>query len=783
MQSTLMLITRRSIILLPVLVLTGLLVISEVIYRAQRAVALNIHRSELVTRASDVRAVLERELYPTIYIAVGLSSYIINRNGQVDERELEGWLSTLFTESRYLRNIAIAPDNRISLVYPLAENRAVLGLSYPEIPSQWPVVQALMAAREPLLQGPIPLVQGGQGLVYRIPVYIENNYWGLVSTVIDADRLFGVLEQYSVNSQLSIKLIPRSSDATAEAFWRSTLPMSTVVADVPLEIEGVAWTLCVSAPAQSGWLDNRYRYLGWALALAMSLVVYLLLHSSLTRRLVQARFNANEERLQAILDGTNIGTWEWNVQTGETRFNERWADIVGYTLEELAPVSIDTWMRLAHPKDLEASGIQLEEHFRGERAFYDIRCRMKHKDGHWVWVHDRGRVMTWTGDGKPLMMFGTHADITDLKQAELELQESEARLRSLFELSPVGIALNDFESGAFLDVNQALIDSSGYQRGEFLRLTNADITPQVHRQVDDDINTALLTHGRYGPVEKEYQHKSGECYPVRLSGVLIDDRQGRKLMWSIIEDISESRRIERLKKEFVSSVSHELRTPLTSISGALGLVRGGVLGDVPAGALDMVAMAHESAQQLTVLINDLLDMDKLVAGKMRLQLKPVPLDALLAKAVRENQLYADAFAVTLHLANPTTGLVVMADEYRLMQILNNLLSNAAKFTKEDTAVTLGVDSADDRARIWVRDHGPGIAADFARHLFKPFSQADGSDARRRGGTGLGLSICKQLAELMHGTIGYDSVPGEGATFYVDLPLVTGSTVSGGESAL
>lgn len=123
-------------------------------------------------------------------------------------------------------------------------------------------------------------------------------------------------------------------------------------------------------------------------------------------------------RLASIIRGTNVGTWEWNVQTGETVFNERWANIIGYTLDELMPVSIETWMRYAHPEDLEKSGALLEQHFNGELEYYECETRMKHRNGHWIWVLDRGKVATWTDDGKPLLMAGTHKDITEQKEAE-----------------------------------------------------------------------------------------------------------------------------------------------------------------------------------------------------------------------------------------------------------------------------------------------------------------------------------------------------------------------------
>ncbi len=142
------------------------------------------------------------------------------------------------------------------------------------------------------------------------------------------------------------------------------------------------------------------------------------------RKKSRERLLEQRTRLVNILKGTNVGTWEWNVQTGATVFNERWAEIVGYELEELAPVCIATWTRLVHPEDLSACETLLQRHFHGEIDYYECEARMRHKDGHWVWVLVNGRVITWTEDGKPLWMFGTHQDITSRKMAEMKAKEA-----------------------------------------------------------------------------------------------------------------------------------------------------------------------------------------------------------------------------------------------------------------------------------------------------------------------------------------------------------------------
>lgn len=181
-------------------------------------------------------------------------------------------------------------------------------------------------------------------------------------------------------------------------------------------------------------------------------------------------------RMGSIIEGTRAGTWEWNVQTGVVVFNERWAEIVGYTLAELAPVSIKTWETLAHAEDMKLSADLLGRHFAGELPDYDCECRMKHKEGRWVWVHDRGRLITRTSDGQPLMMFGTHTDITARKQAEASLRESEARLRALVDANPESFFLMD-PTGVVLVANEVVARRFGCRREQLLGSNIFDLLP------------------------------------------------------------------------------------------------------------------------------------------------------------------------------------------------------------------------------------------------------------------------------------------------------------------
>lgn len=169
----------------------------------------------------------------------------------------------------------------------------------------------------------------------------------------------------------------------------------------------------------------------------------------------EAQLQDSEQKLKQIIEGTKMGTWEWNIQTGETVFNERWVEIIGYTLDELKPTSIATWQKFSHPEDLTESGKLLQEHFEGRTPFYSCDSRMLHKDGYWVWVFDSGKVTKRDEAGNPLLMSGTHLDITLRKQTEAALQDSEQRYRALMHQAHEAVLLFDLDTLEIVEVNAA----------------------------------------------------------------------------------------------------------------------------------------------------------------------------------------------------------------------------------------------------------------------------------------------------------------------------------------
>lgn len=242
-------------------------------------------------------------------------------------------------------------------------------------------------------------------------------------------------------------------------------------------------------------------------------------------------------------------------------------------------------------------------------------------------------------------------------------------------------------------------------------------------------------------------------------------------------DITEQKRMLLMKNEFISTVSHELRTPLTSIRGALGLITAGVAGPLPDRAASLLKIAHQNSERLVLLVNDILDMEKIESGRMVFESKKLPLRPLLEEAMAASGNYLPEKKVRLALVDDAPRSEVNVDPDRLQQVLANLLSNAIKFTADASSVTLSSKRLPDgMVRISVTDQGSGIPDEFKPRIFGKFEQADGSNTRSKGGTGLGLSIVKKIVEHLNGQISFESPPGEGATFHVDLPDFTSPAI-------
>ncbi len=253
---------------------------------------------------------------------------------------------------------------------------------------------------------------------------------------------------------------------------------------------------------------------------------------------------AERQRLSAVIEGTDVGVWEWDLVTDLRTVDDGCAKMIGHDPQDLSPLTPGKWRDLVHPDDLAELQLAIAASLAAREAIFAHEFRLRHADGQWVWLLAHGKVMEWDEQGRPRRMAGIHLDVSAGKAVEQSLKESEIKFRSLFELSPVGIALNDLQSGQFLQVNDAMVAPTGYSREELLRLTYWDITPTNYATDESVQIDSLKKTDRYGPYEKQYQRKDGSTYSVLLSGIRMIDASGRGVIWSIVQDISERKAME-----------------------------------------------------------------------------------------------------------------------------------------------------------------------------------------------------------------------------------------------
>lgn len=376
----------------------------------------------------------------------------------------------------------------------------------------------------------------------------------------------------------------------------------------------------------------------------------------------------------------------------------------------------------------------------------------------------------------------TLSDITSIRRSEQLAQDRAIRLGAVMDNVPDAIVTIN-ASGSIESWSAGAQRMFGYAAETVLRrhVNLLFAEPQtdghdsyVQRCLNDNEPDLMMKR-----TELMARRQDDQIFPVelRVSEIHID---GRRILVGIMRDITEQRAVERMKDEFVATVSHELRTPLTSIAGSLALLTGGVGGAIPAKAQHLLEIANRNSQRLTVLINDILELEKADLGRMSLQLHAQPLLPVLQQALEVNRAYAQQFQVSFALRSEAVEPMVLVDEARLMQVLTNLLSNAVKFSPPGGLVLITVELRSDQVRVTIHDDGPGIPENFRNRIFTRFAQADNSNTRRSGGTGLGLAISKSLIEHHGGQIGFDSGhsavgSGQGASFWFQLQTITAVT--------
>jgi PAS domain S-box-containing protein len=502
------------------------------------------------------------------------------------------------------------------------------------------------------------------------------------------------------------------------------------------------------------------------------------------RRQAQAALSESEERWRTLADHMSQFAWMADANGWIFWYNRRWFDYTGTTLEQMQGWG---WRDVHHPDHVDRVVEHINHCFETGEPWEDT-FPLRSKTGEYRWFLSRATPIR-DGQGQVLRWFGTNTDITDLRRAEEELRQKNAILDVINESAPTPIFVKD-RQGRIIYANPATCKVLGKSAEEVMGYYDCDlyVSPEgADRVMEND--RRIMESGQMEVVEESpdgvrtflgmkvpYRNETGEV--IGLIGISNDitdrvqlERDRERILQQEQALRAAAENTNRIKDEFLAVLSHELRTPMNPILGWAKLLRGGKLDSAK------TALATETiernAQLQVQLIDDLLDISRILQGKLHLSATPVNLSVVIRAAIETMRLAAEAKAIVIQPLFSSEDLVSKGDAGRLQQVIWNLLSNAVKFTPANGHIEVELSQVGTNAHIQVKDNGKGIKLEFLPYVFEHFRQEDGATTRKFGGLGLGLAIARQVVELHGGEIWVES-PGEdqGATFMVQLPLIS-----------
>ncbi len=674
-------------------------------------------------------------------------------------------------DNKVFRSIAITtPDLVVKWIVPESRREKYVGLDIKTLPGRVALYTEAKKSPQVTISPILKFVDGTAGFVIIKPLYINNTLNGFISAGVDVQRLFkhllgkGLGNDYNVAIYQGGKLVYAVGKDEAMNRYR-------VVRFI--KVMNMQWQIVVSPTAAMVNKANTELPLAISIGALLSAIFILGLFYfyQRSRELAWRALQMSEQskkvayRLEKIIDTVNEGFIAFDEHCRIIDWNPYAEKILGWKKDEALGKDVhELTIPKRHIEGLREAIKQILSGQQNELFNHEVEFKALRRDGREFTVE----VVT-----VPICIDGKYTfqsfirDITQRKKAEAD----QAQLASIIDASDDPI-ISMTTNGTILTWNNGAEHLFGYLADEIIGKQVQILYQQDEVKTVEDILEKVGKGMHITQADTVRLTKEGKYISVSDSFTPIYDKNGNvSRISSIIHDISDLKKVDKMKNEFVSIVSHELRTPLTSIRGSLGLLVSGRLGELNEKSKQLVDIAINNCERLIRLINDILDVEKIAAGKMQYYFKLLDLEELMQDAVAINQGMAVKHNVELRLESEK-GLEVYVDYDRSMQMMTNLLSNAIRYSHKGGVVTIKTTVNNDHVRITVNNFGSIIPKSFREKIFGKFSQADSSNTREKGGTGLGLNITKSMVEKHGGQISYDSDEQNGTNFYITLPLAS-----------
>ncbi len=775
-----------------------------------QALYLKQAKDQVFVQLLEVMERLESSLNRRLFVALSVESYVYSRGG-LSVEEFEPLAENLFRYAgKGLKNLGISVGTRIEYVYPLQGNEAVLGVDLATIKGQAETVRQTMAGRKMVVAGPYDLVQGGRGVIARKPIYLSERdgggVWGMASLVIDWQTL---LDESGIEEAQGLTITLRGQDARGAdgaLFFGSEADAEGAIT-LPITLPNGEWVLAGKPrhgwPEASATMTGERLFFALLFTLIMASAIFALRYPLVLERQVRAATREleashalleqrveertaalceSEGQVRGLLDSLPFPVVVTALETGEYLYaNDHAVALFEDTKEQRGQVAHDYYQ---NPEDRQ----QLLEVLQRDGRVSGLELPLQSSRGKPFWALLSAITLHYN-ERKAILLSIT--DISARKQIEEAHIASEKNLRTIFDSLPTPMAITRKSDGRLVRINRAGLTLSGLGDGDIQGFhaddfyCNAEDRERVMRRLESD--------GSVQELEICMRSLSGDRFTFLMSATFIhyDDEicllssyaeitERKKMEQALQQANKEAHQAVAVKNEFLATMSHEIRTPL---NGTLSMAKLLDKTELDAQQREYLNAINFSGESLLQILNDVLDLSKLEAGKLELEQADFDLPKMINEMVGlmrvQHQQRDLSLEAVLDRRIPTW---LRGDATRLRQVLFNLLGNALKFT-ERGEVVVKADFIHERSgkisiEFSVSDTGIGIEPEVQSRLFGDFTQADSSVARRFGGSGLGLAICRRMVDLMGGEIGVESEPEKGSRFWFRVVLQRGSALQG-----